>query len=115
MRQQVLDRDPVIDLRQVVAQHGPGRLVEGEFPALDQRHQREGGETFRAARQAEPGFGCVAELVATVGQPERPLAGTIAIIDPNDTGEPVLGCRSGDDVVDRFHAVDRSEARLTWH
>ena len=53
--EQVLERDAVVDQRQVVAEQGADRLVEPQLAVLDEPHHGQRGERLAAAGNRDPG------------------------------------------------------------
>ncbi len=62
--QQVLDRDGVVDEREIVAEEGPHQVVERERPVIDERSDRDRGETLRVLATPH-------RLSAAIGRPWR--------------------------------------------
>ena len=71
MREQVLDCDPVVDQRQVVAEQGTGGRGEVERPVMHEAHHGQGGEALGSARGPEPGVDGVRDLERAVCEAER--------------------------------------------
>ena len=85
--QQVLDRHPVVDERQILAEHRPRRRRELERAVLDQAHDRERRQALRAARDRELRVDGVRDLVATVARPYAFASSIARAVDTHDAGE----------------------------
>ncbi len=66
--EEVLDRDPVVDQREVAAQQRPCRCTERELAAVDEHHGDQCCEALQPARCSEPGVTRVRDTVGAVGE-----------------------------------------------
>ena len=100
--EQVLDRDALVDQRQVVAQQRPCRGRRLERPVLDEAHHGQRGEALRPARDPEPRVAGVRDPQPAMGEAVRLHEyGLVGAVDADDAGE---GGPFGD-------LVDRSRQR----
>jgi hypothetical protein len=89
VRQQVFDRHPVVDEREIRAEDRPCRRGKLQRAVFDQAHHRECGQALGATRDAEPRVDRVRDPVSAIGQPVRSRELDPArAVDTHDAGEP---------------------------
>ena len=109
VRQELLDRHAVVDQRQVAPEHGAGGRRQLEHACLDQAHDDERGEALRSARESETRVHRVRDLEAAMREAVCPRQlDPVALVDPNDTREPCLGCKDVEFAFEIRHAADGS-------
>jgi hypothetical protein len=86
--QEVLDRDGVVDQRQVRAEVPAGRVAQTHGAGLDESQHGQGGERLAPAGDAEPGLHRVRNAMGAVGVAVGPLEdAAVRDVDGDDAAE----------------------------
>jgi hypothetical protein len=104
MRQQLLDRDVVVDQRQVIAEQRSRARVQRECAVGDEADDDERRQRLGAAGDAELRRLRIRNAVRAMRQAIRASNGLAVAIDPHHAREPRLGRRT----VDRFSQLAQS-------
>ena len=105
MREELLDRDRIVDQRQIVAEHRARGRREFERPILDEAYHGERCHPFHAARGRKAHLGGVRDLPAAISEAVGPLEDDlVAPIDANDPGERRLDGEGVDRLGELGHA-----------